>query len=875
MSSNSERKQYKLGIDIGSTTVKVALLDENDTLLFSDYERHFANIRETLHDLIEKAYDITGNLSVHPMITGSGGLTLAKHLGIPFNQEVVAVATALTHYAPETDVAIELGGEDAKIIYFENGNVEQRMNGICAGGTGSFIDQMASLIQTDASGLNEYAKDYQELYPIAARCGVFAKTDIQPLINEGATREDLSASIFQAVVNQTISGLACGKPIRGHVAFLGGPLHFLDQLRASFIRTLKLDDEHTIIPENSHLFAAIGSALNHDDTEIDLDELIEKLSSEIHMEFEVARLDPLFADDAEYEEFQNRHNANHVKTADIATYHGNCFLGIDAGSTTTKLALVSEAGDLLYSFYSSNNGSPLTTAIGAIKEIYSLLPEDSHIVHSCSTGYGEALMKSALMLDEGEVETVAHYYAAAHFNPQVDCILDIGGQDMKCIKIKDQTVDSVQLNEACSSGCGSFIETFAKSLNFTVQDFAKEALFAKHPIDLGTRCTVFMNSKVKQAQKEGASVADISSGLAYSVIKNALFKVIKLSDAKDLGENIVVQGGTFYNDAVLRSLEKIAGVKVVRPDIAGIMGAFGAALIAKERYEDEPRTSMLTISQINELTFDTRLDRCPHCNNHCLLTINEFSDGRSFITGNRCERGLGLEKNKDNIPNLYDYKYKRLFQYKPLKKDEAKRGTVGLPRVLNMYENYPYWATFFKELGFATVLSPRSTRAVYELGIDSIPSESECYPAKLAHGHVQWLINKGTCDFIFYPCIPYEREEFPDSDNHYNCPIVTSYAENIKNNIDEITSGQVRFLNPFMAFTSEKILTDQLVKVFREEFPNIPSKEVEAACHSAWLEQGAFRKDMQDKGEEVLKYLEETGRRGIVLFPLHRIEISC
>ena len=865
MSSNSERKQYKLGIDIGSTTVKVALLDENDTLLFSDYERHFANIRETLHDLIEKAYDITGNLSVHPMITGSGGLTLAKHLGIPFNQEVVAVATALTHYAPETDVAIELGGEDAKIIYFENGNVEQRMNGICAGGTGSFIDQMASLIQTDASGLNEYAKDYQELYPIAARCGVFAKTDIQPLINEGATREDLSASIFQAVVNQTISGLACGKPIRGHVAFLGGPLHFLDQLRASFIRTLKLDDEHTIIPENSHLFAAIGSALNHDDTEIDLDELIEKLSSEIHMEFEVARLDPLFADDAEYEEFQNRHNANHVKTADIATYHGNCFLGIDAGSTTTKLALVSEAGDLLYSFYSSNNGSPLTTAIGAIKEIYSLLPEDSHIVHSCSTGYGEALMKSALMLDEGEVETVAHYYAAAHFNPQVDCILDIGGQDMKCIKIKDQTVDSVQLNEACSSGCGSFIETFAKSLNFTVQDFAKEALFAKHPIDLGTRCTVFMNSKVKQAQKEGASVADISSGLAYSVIKNALFKVIKLSDAKDLGENIVVQGGTFYNDAVLRSLEKIAGVKVVRPDIAGIMGAFGAALIAKERYEDEPRTSMLTISQINELTFDTRLDRCPHCNNHCLLTINEFSDGRSFITGNRCERGLGLEKNKDNIPNLYDYKYKRLFQYKPLKKDEAKRGTVGLPRVLNMYENYPYWATFFKELGFATVLSPRSTRAVYELGIDSIPSESECYPAKLAHGHVQWLINKGTCDFIFYPCIPYEREEFPDSDNHYNCPIVTSYAENIKNNIDEITSGQVRFLNPFMAFTSEKILTDQLVKVFREEFPNIPSKEVEAACHSAWLEQGAFRKDMQDKGEEVLKYLEETGRRGIVL----------
>ncbi|MDD6193065.1 MAG: acyl-CoA dehydratase activase-related protein, partial [Lachnospiraceae bacterium] len=533
-------------------------------------------------------------------------------------------------------------------------------------------------------------------------------------------------------------------------------------------------------------------------------------------------------------------------------------------STTTKLALVDDDGNLLYSFYSSNNGSPLLTSIRAIQDIYSKLPEDAHIVHSCSTGYGEALLKSALMLDEGEVETVAHYYAAAHFNPAVDCILDIGGQDMKCIKIKDQTVDSVQLNEACSSGCGSFIETFAKSLNFTVQDFAKEALFAKHPIDLGTRCTVFMNSKVKQAQKEGASVADISAGLAYSVIKNALFKVIKLTDAADLGQNIVVQGGTFYNDAVLRSLEKIAGIKVVRPDIAGIMGAFGAALIAKERYEDAPRTSMLTIEQINELTFATELSRCPHCNNHCLLTINKFSDDRSFITGNRCERGLGLEKNKENIPNLYDYKYKRLFQYKSLKKDEAPRGTVGLPRVLNMYENYPYWATFFKALGFATTLSPRSTHKIYELGIDSIPSESECYPAKLAHGHVQWLINKGV-DFIFYPCIPYERNEFPDSDNHYNCPIVTSYAENIKNNVEDITSGKVRFLNPFMAFTSEEILTNQLVKVFAGEFPEISAAEVKAAAHQAWEEQNAFRQDMAAKGEEVLKYMEETGRRGIVL----------
>ena len=570
----SDKQLHKLGIDIGSTTVKIAILDSQDNILFSDYERHFANIQETLASLIAKASNELGDLSVSPVITGSGGLTLAKHLEVPFTQEVIAVSTALTHYAPQTDVAIELGGEDAKIIYFEGGNVEQRMNGICAGGTGSFIDQMASLIQTDASGLNEYAKNYKAIYPIAARCGVFAKTDIQPLINEGATREDLSASIFQAVVNQTISGLACGKPIRGHVAFLGGPLHFLSELKAAFIRTLNLDDEHAITPENSHLFAAIGSALNYkEDVETTLGSLQQRLSTGIKLEFEVARLDPLFASQEDYDAFTSRHGNNHVETGDLKNYSGNCYLGIDAGSTTTKIALVSEDGKLLYSFYDNNNGSPLATAIRSIQEIYRLLPESAHIVHSCSTGYGEALLKAALMLDDGEVETVAHYYAAAFFDPKVDCILDIGGQDMKCIKIKNQTVDSVQLNEACSSGCGSFIETFAKSLNFTVQDFAKEALFAKHPIDLGTRCTVFMNSKVKQAQKEGASVSDISAGLAYSVIKNALFKVIKVSDASELGSQIVVQGGTFYNDAVLRSFEKIAGCEAIRPDIAGIMGA--------------------------------------------------------------------------------------------------------------------------------------------------------------------------------------------------------------------------------------------------------------------------------------------------------------
>ncbi|MDY3795575.1 MAG: acyl-CoA dehydratase activase-related protein [Agathobacter sp.] len=856
---------HKLGIDIGSTTVKIALLDENDTILFSDYERHYANIQETLASLIEKAINSCGDCNVSPMITGSGGLTLANHLEVPFVQEVISVSTALEHYVPQTDVAIELGGEDAKIIYFEGGNVEQRMNGICAGGTGSFIDQMAALIQTDATGLNEFAKEYKAIYPIAARCGVFAKTDIQPLINEGATREDLSASIFQAVVNQTISGLACGKPIRGHVAFLGGPLHFLSELKAAFIRTLNLDEEHAITPENSHLFAAIGSALNYKKECVNtLSNLLNTLSNGIKMEFEVARLDPLFKDEAEYEEFTTRHGNNHVHTADLSTYEGNCYLGIDAGSTTTKIALVSEDGDLLYSFYCNNNGSPLATAIKSIQEIYSKLPDKAHIVHSCSTGYGEALLKAALMLDEGEVETVAHYYAAAFFDPSVDCILDIGGQDMKCIKIKNQTVDSVQLNEACSSGCGSFIETFAKSLNFSVQDFAKEALFAENPIDLGTRCTVFMNSKVKQAQKEGASVADISAGLAYSVIKNALFKVIKLSDAKDLGNNIVVQGGTFYNDAVLRSFEKIAGVQATRPDIAGIMGAFGAALIARERHSEDYTTSMLSIDQINELTYTTKLARCQGCTNHCLLTINKFSDNRQYITGNRCERGLGKEKNKNNIPNLFEYKNKRIFDYEVLDPQEAKRGTVGIPRVLNMYENYPFWAVFFKKLGFSVVLSPQSTRKIYELGIDSIPSESECYPAKLVHGHISWLISKNV-DFIFYPAIPYERNEFPDANNHYNCPIVTSYSENIKNNVDAITNGDVRFINPFMAFTNEETLSKQLVATFCSDEFNIPESEVRDAAHDAWKELAMTRLDMQKKGEEVLKYMEDNHVRGIVL----------
>lgn len=854
-------KEYTLGIDIGSTTVKVAVLNKANELVFSDYERHFANIQSTLASLLRKSIEVLGDHFVSPVITGSGGLTISKHLEVPFVQEVVAVATSLQDYAPYTDVAIELGGEDAKIIYF-TGGIEQRMNGICAGGTGSFIDQMASLLKTDAAGLNEYAKTYQEIYPIAARCGVFAKSDIQPLINEGATKPDLAASIFQAVVSQTISGLACGKPIRGNVAFLGGPLHFLTELKKAFIRTLNLNPDQVIAPEHSHLFAAIGSAMNSNpQITISLSELTSKLEQGITMDFEVNRMEPLFHNEEEYVAFQKRHAKHTVKKGELSSYHGNCFLGIDAGSTTTKAALVGEDGKLLYSFYSNNNGSPLKTTLKAIKEIYTLLPKDAKIVRSCSTGYGEALIKAALLLDEGEVETVAHYYAAAFFEPDVDCILDIGGQDMKCIKIKNGTVDSVQLNEACSSGCGSFIETFAKSLAYDVSDFAEVALFAKNPIDLGTRCTVFMNSKVKQAQKEGASVADISAGLAYSVIKNALYKVIKLTDAKSLGKKIVVQGGTFYNNAVLRSFEFISGCEAVRPDIAGIMGAFGAALIAREHYAGEEST-MLSIAQINELKFESTMARCKGCTNNCLLTINTFNGGRKFISGNRCERGLGKEKNKEHISNLFEYKLNRLFSYEPLAENLAPRGIVGIPRVLNMYENYPYWYTFFTKLGYRVVLSPLSSRKIYELGIESIPSESECYPAKLAHGHIMWLIQQGI-KFIFYPCIPYERKEIADSGNHYNCPIVTSYGENIKNNVEELKTMQIDYMNPFLSFESEIIAEKRLISIFTKR--KIPEAEISAAAKAAWEELQQTRKDTQKKGEEIIDYLEKTGRMGIVL----------
>ena len=855
-------KHYRAGIDIGSTTVKLVVLNDENKILYGKYKRHHAHTQETLCELLREARDELGLVELQMSITGSGSINLGKALDIDFVQEVVAVATALKTNYPQTDIAIELGGEDAKIIYF-TGGLEERMNGVCAGGTGSFIDQMASLLQTDASGLNEAAAGYKQIYPIAARCGVFAKTDIQPLINEGATKADLAASIFQAVVNQTISGLACGKPIRGCVAFLGGPLHFLPELKKAFIRTLNLTNENVVDPENSHLFAAVGAALESNATNpVLINDLIERLEKGVTISFEMPRLPALFDKAEDYTDFRNRHERAIVPKGDIKTYCGNCFLGIDAGSTTTKMTLIGENGELLYSFYASNQGNPIETAKTAISSLQKNLPSTAKIVRSCSTGYGETLLKSAFSLDEGEVETIAHYTAASFFDAKVDCVLDIGGQDMKCIKLKNGAVDNIMLNEACSSGCGSFIENFANSLGFSAEEFAKEALFAKNPVDLGTRCTVFMNSNVKQAQKEGASVSDISAGLAYSVIKNALYKVIKLASAEELGKHIVVQGGTFYNDAVLRAFEKIAGVEVICPDIAGVMGAFGAALIAKKHYCGQEST-MLSLDEIAQLTYSAKSIRCGGCSNNCMLTVNEFYNGQKHITGNRCEKGVGNSKNIVAAPNIFEYKRKRIFDYEPLSETAAVRGTIGIPRVLNMYENYPFWATFFRELGFRVVLSPLSSRKLYELGMESIPSESECYPAKLAHGHVQWLINEGI-KTIFHPCVFYEHQETKDAQNHFNCPIVVSYPENLKNNVEGVIDGDVNYIRPFIAFTSEKVAADRLVKVCRDEW-NIAADEVRNAVHKAWSEQLRAKTDIRTEGKKIIDDLERTGERGIVL----------
>ena len=852
-----------MGIDVGSTTVKLVVLDENLEVLFSRYQRHYAEIREVVVSLITQAYEQFQEDSVTVAVTGSGGIAAAEHLGVDFVQEVIAGTQAIQAFFPQTDVVIELGGEDAKITFL-HGGMEQRMNGICAGGTGAFIDQMAVLMRTDAAGLNELAKEHKIIYPIAARCGVFAKSDIQPLLNEGAAREDIAASIFQAVVLQTVSGLACGRPIRGNVAFLGGPLHFLSELRKRFVETLKLQDDQAIFPENSQLFIAMGAALSAlGSAPVPFSALMERVkqAQDVKME-ETLRLPALFASEEDLAEFRARHGRHAAARRGLDGFAGRCFLGLDVGSTTTKAVLIDEEGSILYTYYGSNEGNPLKSVRQAVLGLYDALPDGAWIANSAVTGYGEGLIKAALQVDLGEIETVAHYKGADFFLPGVDFILDIGGQDMKCLRIKDGAIDEILLNEACSSGCGSFLETFAHSLNLSIEEFTQEALFASEPVDLGSRCTVFMNSRVKQAQREGATVGDISAGLAYSVVKNALYKVIKLRKTDDLGKKIVVQGGTFCNDAVLRSFELLAKRQVVRPDIAGLMGAFGAALIAKERYVEGYSSTLLDRQALQELSLETQHTRCRGCGNNCLLTINHFGRGRRYISGNRCSKGGGQERSKQELPNLYDYCYERLFAYQPLDPAQAKRGTVGLPRVLNMYEDYPFWFTFFTELGFSVVLSSRSSKAVYEKGMETIPSESVCYPAKLTHGHIVDLLEKGV-DFIFYPCLTHEQREQAEADNHFNCPIVISYPEVINHNVIRPYGGRVQFMYPFLPFDHKRRLAERL----HEEFApmGIGLEEIREAVEKGWAELQRYRADIRRKGEETLKYLKARGLRGVVL----------
>ena len=856
--------KYSIGLDVGSTTVKIIVLNDEHDMIYSTYRRHFSDVRSTVRGIVEEVYELLGDVPVTINAAGSGGFGVAALLNIPFSQEVIACTRAVETYIPQTDVAIELGGEDAKITFFGKA-MDQRMNGTCAGGTGAFIDQMASLLKTDAQGLNDLAKNHTTIYPIAARCGVFAKTDVQPLINEGARPEDIAASVFQAVVNQTISGLACGRPIRGNIAFLGGPLFFLSELRQRFIETLKLSDEAVISPEHSNLFVAIGAALISEESDaVNFYNVVERLRRKREITLnEVERLRPLFETEAELTEFRSRHDRERVNRVAIDEVEGPLFLGIDAGSTTSKVALVDRDRNLVYSFYGSNEGKPLDKVVEEVKKVYEALHDKVWIANSCVTGYGESLIREALGVDIGEIETIAHYKASDHFLHGVDFILDIGGQDMKCLRIKNGVIDSILLNEACSSGCGSFIETFARGLNTTPQGFAGEALTSRAPVDLGTRCTVFMNSRVKQAQKEGASVGDISAGLSYSVIKNALYKVIKIRNPKEMGEKIIVQGGTFHNDAVLRAFELVSGVQAVRPDIAGLMGAYGAALIARERFEEGHQSTLRSRSDIEHFSYETDLRRCGLCANNCQLTINKFTGGKQFISGNRCERPLGnLEKS--TIPNAFAYKFERTFKYyKPLKKEEARRGVIGIPRVLNLYENYPFWHTVLTDLGFSVLLSPQSSKQLYEMGIETIPSESVCYPGKLVHGHIEWLIRKKP-DLIFYPCIPFEEKEFKGADNFYNCPIVTSYPEVIKNNVDNLKESSIPFLNPFLNIGDRDKLARRLYQIFKNRC-DISLSEWEAACRKGFAERDAYKADIRRFGEETLEYLRKHQIKGIVL----------
>lgn len=919
----SHPKPLRVGLDIGSTTVKAVVLDQSDSLgdtLFSDYRRHHANVRATvaglLVDIHKKLVDLgRGDEPIRLSITGSGGLALADNLHVPFIQEVIAETEAIDKEYPQADVIIELGGEDAKITYLKP-TPEQRMNGSCAGGTGAFIDQMSTLLDTDAAGLNEMAKGYENLYPIASRCGVFAKTDLQPLINDGAAKPDLAASIFTAVATQTIAGLASGRPIHGTVIFLGGPLFFMSELRAAFQRALEGKVDEFIVPTDAHLYVAYGSALQADVDSDDqghhfeaytCDEILKRLDELKNLPSNTPTMPPLFPTEADREDFNKRHHKEHIHIGTLEGAHGPHFLGIDAGSTTIKATLVNDDREIVWSSYANNEGSPLTAAINIVKKIQSELPEGAWIARSCATGYGEGLITTGLHLDEGVVETMAHYRGAEMVSPGVTAVIDIGGQDMKYLAITDGVIDSIAVNEACSSGCGSFLQTFAMSMGLTIQEFTQKALASTHPVDLGSRCTVFMNSSVKQAQKEGASIEDIAAGLCYSVVRNALYKVIKLRDSGELGDTVVVQGGTFLNDAVLRAFELLTEREVTRPNIAGLMGAFGAALTARMHYEDiadddnahvgadgrsvdaaaaeesaagdEPNaaahageivvdgvrhtvSSILTGEALNEMSMTTERDVCKLCQNHCKLTITTFSDGSRFVTGNRCERGGDAKKKRSDRPNLYDYKYKRCFAYRRLTDKNATRGEIGIPRALNMYENYPFWFTLLTSLGFKVMISGRSSHELFETGIESIASENICYPAKLVHGHIKWLLNKGM-KTIFYPCVSYEDNLVPNTDNHYNCPVVANYPLVVGANMPELRDPDVRYMHPYFNLANHELMVDRIVEEFA--WASVSREEAETAVKAAYAEDKVFKHDVQQEGLKALAYMKEHDCRGIVL----------
>ena len=838
----------RVGIDIGSTTVKVVVLDENNELLFRSYERHYSKTRERAAETLRSISGMLAGKDVHMVITGSAGLGVSKASGIDFVQEVYATAAAVNTYVPGTDAVIELGGEDAKIIFF-GGALEERMNGSCAGGTGAFIDQMASLLNVSIDELDELSLKHEKIYPIASRCGVFAKSDIQPILNQGGRKEDIAASIFQAVVDQTVAGLTQGRELKGKIVFLGGPLHFLQGLRERFVETLQLDEEHAVFPADGDCFAAMGAALcSSDYATRPFEECLRLLEESVDASGSLDVMPPLFQSQEEYDAFLVRHNANHPPKADLSTYTGPAYLGIDAGSTTTKMALIDPEGGILYSYYHSNQGNPVAIVLEQLKEIYKACGDRVTIKGSAVTGYGEDLIKNAFRCDLGLVETMAHYNAARHFNPDVDFIIDIGGQDMKCFKIRNGAVDSIMLNEACSSGCGSFIETFAKALGYDIATFSKLGLFSPRPVNLGSRCTVFMNSSVKQAQKDGASVEDISAGLSISIVKNAVYKVIRAASADDLGQHIVVQGGTFLNDAVLRAFEQELGRDVVRPTIAGLMGAFGAALAARDLHLEQ--SELLSEEALQAFTHSAKPVTCNLCTNHCSLTVNQFDGGRRFISGNRCSRPLGKEK--QSLPDLSVYKYKLLRSFEGKGEGTGVRGRIGIPFGLNMYENLPFWYGFFTHLNFEVVLSPESSRKLYLKGQHTIPSDTVCYPAKLLHGHVEALVEMGV-DAIWYPCMSYNYDE-GIGDNHYNCPVVAYYPELLAANVPALK--ETRYLDPYVGLWRHKDFEKRIAQIMYDEF-SVPKKESVEAARFAYAEYDSYVRDLRETGQQYIAYARE------------------